>query len=300
MDTTLQSASDHEGSAQRLRVDEIEGIEDAVSLHSTEATMIRVWRLAVLAALGFTAALGFALASPAQTMAQSFGSGRSTTNSSSTSGMFGPTTFGSSAGQSGTSSNSNSSNTQSASSAQSPLGSQLTSGQGLRGTVERQAFIGASSENITNVRSLQDVQGANRLGLNARGGLNSLGGLQNLFSQQGLFNQNGQQGQGQARSPLTIPIRLGFPNRPVIAAQFTPRFQQRLAKLPGLKALGPIEVTMEGRTAVLRGTVASEADRELAAGLAKLEPEVLEVQNELVVGSAETTAEESSPEPPSN
>jgi hypothetical protein len=133
---------------------------------------------------------------------------------------------------------------------------------------------------------MQNVQGANPSGFNPRGGLNSLGGLQSLFSQNG-FNQNGQ-GQGQPRMPLTIPIRLGFANRPIATAQFTSRFGQRLAKLPGLKALGPIEVTMEGRKAILRGTVASEDDRQLAAGLAKLEPEVLEVQNELVVGSAET------------
>jgi osmotically-inducible protein OsmY len=63
--------------------------------------------------------------------------------------------------------------------------------------------------------------------------------------------------------------------------------------------LGKIEATLEGnRTVVLRGRVATEADRQLAEGLARLEPAAMAVRNELVVGSAPGTTAEAVPPPP--
>ena len=54
---------------------------------------------------------------------------------------------------------------------------------------------------------------------------------------------------------------------------------------------GPASVTMEGRTAVLRGKVATAEDRELAAALTLMEPDVKDVRNELVVDSLATPVE---------
>jgi osmotically-inducible protein OsmY len=85
-------------------------------------------------------------------------------------------------------------------------------------------------------------------------------------------------------------MRLGFQPVAIEPVRIT-GFAVRLNKIPGLSQLGPIQASLEGRTAVLRGTVASEADRQLAEGLAMLEPEVLAVRNELVVGSPGTTGE---------
>jgi len=154
-------------------------------------------------------------------------------------------------------------------------------------SIQSQNFIGNSAATATNVRSMQGTAAG---GQGGRGGQNSLAGLQGLFSQMGQpngFNQNGQQ--DEARMPLSIPIRLGFPSRPFVGTQFAGRFENRLAKLPALKALGPIEVTMDGQTAILTGRVATEADRQLAEGVARLEPEVADVQNDLVVDSAATS-----------
>jgi osmotically-inducible protein OsmY len=54
-----------------------------------------------------------------------------------------------------------------------------------------------------------------------------------------------------------------------------------LQNLVGRNGLRPIEVTLQGRTAVLRGGVATPHNRDLAARLALLEPGVDQVQNEL-------------------
>jgi len=143
------------------------------------------------------------------------------------------------------------------------------------------------------------MQGTGGATLGGRGG--AAGGftnLRNAFSQQNRqtgFNaqqaQRSQQGGTQSQSQIRIPLRLGFQPRAVAAPRFNVTFSERLAKTPSFQRVGSINVSLEGRTAVLRGTVASEADRQLAASLARLEPEVLAVQNELVVGSAETTGE---------
>jgi hypothetical protein len=163
---------------------------------------------------------------------------------------------------------------------------QLTGNERFLRENRQGAFVGADVGEAVNLRS--------QMGANAQ--MQGMRNLQGLFQQLGrgsdLNNQPRGNQQGRAQTQLRIPIRLGFQGRPVVAPQFTAKFQQRLTKLPGLNVIGPIEVTLEGRTAVLRGTVATEADRELAAGLARLEPEVLDVRNELVVGAAATTGEE--------
>ena len=48
---------------------------------------------------------------------------------------------------------------------------------------------------------------------------------------------------------------------------------------------------MVGQTAVLRGTVMTEAERQLAEGLIQLEPGVQAVLNELEVATPESTVE---------
>ena len=57
----------------------------------------------------------------------------------------------------------------------------------------------------------------------------------------------------------------------------------KLVRVFQVGSVGPIRVTMEGSTAVLTGVVASEQDRQLAEGVALLEPEVETVRNELTV-----------------
>jgi osmotically-inducible protein OsmY len=49
---------------------------------------------------------------------------------------------------------------------------------------------------------------------------------------------------------------------------------------------GTVNVSVEGSTVTLRGTVNSEEDRQLAAQMAMLEPAVMSVQNDLKVAAA--------------
>jgi hypothetical protein len=61
------------------------------------------------------------------------------------------------------------------------------------------------------------------------------------------------------------------------------RFTQRVAKLPGLQTSGVTMLAAEGRTAVLRGKVASTEQADLLGRLALLEPGISNVQNELTI-----------------
>ncbi len=62
--------------------------------------------------------------------------------------------------------------------------------------------------------------------------------------------------------------------------------RQRLKRYQTLRSFGPLEVSVEGRTAILRGTVASAKERALAELLVQLEPGVSTVQNDLRVKPA--------------
>ncbi len=146
----------------------------------------------------------------------------------------------------------------------------------------RGAFVGADTGDTGNLRSLQTgpvrTQAAN---------FSQLG---NLFAQ-GMqqINQANNQGNRQ-QTPVRVSLRLGFTPQPVSRTTVT-AFETRLTQLPGIHFVGPAQVTMEGRTAVLRGTVASEDDRQLAEALAMMEPAVQNVRNELVVDSSATAVE---------
>jgi hypothetical protein len=210
---------------------------------------------------------------------------------STTSGMFGSTTLGSTNGASPQS-----------------LGQGMTQGMSSGATQS-----GAGQGGITNTQS-QMIQGGGPVNVQAGGstgfiGQSSANNAQNFYAsgqgargnqnfsalsqlmakaQQNQFNQQQAQKNArstqQAQSQFRVPLRLGFQPQPVPASSIVP-YVQRMTKIPGLARLGPIQATLEGRTAVLRGTVASEADRQLAEGLARLEPEVMAVRNELVVGN---------------
>lgn len=150
-------------------------------------------------------------------------------------------------------------------------------------------FVGASSQNARSVGNVMSGQNSGQMG--------GLGGQLGQFGQsfgQGRNNRNGQNGFGQQNNrnnnqpqgALRVPLKLGFTPTPVASSTFTAQTTARLQKLPALKNQRGVNVAMEGSTVVLRGEVASEADRELAEGLMMLEPEVSAVRNELVVRSA--------------
>jgi hypothetical protein len=229
-------------------------------------------------------------------------SSRSTTGTTSP-GLFGSNTVGSannfnapsgSTGGTGSSSTSGSSTGGSSTggsggtSAQDPFAQQNIASQSraptIQTTQQRGAFVGADSADTTNARSLQGTNARN-----SQFGNNGLAQLQNLFSQ-GMQNIN-QGNQAGAQVQIPVALKLGFTPQPVSPARFQ-AFQTRLTRLPSIRFVGPASVTLEGRTAVLRGTVATAEDRELAEALTMMEPDVQVVKNELKVDSSATTAED--------
>ena len=147
---------------------------------------------------------------------------------------------------------------------------------------QQRGFVGADSSNTVNFLSLQAANG--QTGARATGN-NGMSQLNNLFSQ-GLQQLN-QQTQRAARPQIRVPLRSSFQPQPLSVAQVR-RIEENINKLPAIRFIGPARLEMQDRTAVLRGVVASEDDRRLAENLAKMEPEVLAVRNELTVDSSAT------------
>jgi osmotically-inducible protein OsmY len=162
------------------------------------------------------------------------------------------------------------------------------------------------------------IQGANgqRTGMNGMNGMNGLNGLngQMGFGQNRNNRQNQQQrqnlggGQNNARGTTsTRSVRtsyvIDFSHPEITTSKVATKLTTELSKSRALSAIGPIDVQMEGRTAILRGVVATDYDRSLAERLALLEPGVAQIQNELEVRSsrpltpAEQRARSGSPGP---
>src|SRR5262245_39024837 len=231
---------------------------------------------------------------------------------SATSGMFGNTTLGGTGGATpqplgqgmttGMSSNATQGGSGQGGGGQggTPMGqSQMQAGGGMQQVQAGGAtgFIGQSSANSAGVFNASGQRGMGNQNFNA---------LRTLATQSRQNQFNAQQAQKanrtttQAQSQFRVPLRLGF--QPTAGANTAPlpKLNTAFTKVSGLTKLGPIEATLEGTTAVLRGRVATEADRQLAEGLARLEPGVGAVRNELVVGSAAATTTESLPSPTSS
>jgi hypothetical protein len=80
-------------------------------------------------------------------------------------------------------------------------------------------------------------------------------------------------------------LQVSFSYSAPSAQDLAPVLSQRLAACPECHAIGPIEVSLAGRTAIVRGQVASERDRFLAQQLLLFEPGISSVRNELTVQS---------------
>jgi hypothetical protein len=242
--------------------------------------------------------LGFNVTAPRICSAQARGS--------TTQGMFGTSQVGNPAGASasGTGSGMTMGQGSTNSSAQVPgntsssMGNSLGLGANMQNFTPGGAtgFVGANSQSATNLMSRAGTQGA------VQAGRVNFGSLTNLMNQsrQNQFNQ--QQAQKAARTAsqpqgqFRVPLRVGFQMANSSSMGTGAAISQRMVKMPGLSQAGRITASLEGQTAVLRGTVPSEGDRQLAEALAQLEPGVITVRNELVVGS--TPSQPAEPLPP--
>jgi osmotically-inducible protein OsmY len=178
---------------------------------------------------------------------------------------------------------------------------QMGMGGQLVTPLQNTGFVGASSASgnflsrvgTTGQPGMTGVGGVGGALGNVGGARVNLGNLQNLMnrSRQNTFNQ--QQAQRAARgavgsqgqSPVPIRLSLGFQPQPVSTPRLTATLTQRLTSVPALPSANQIRLEMAGQTVVLRGTVASEDERQLAEGLVRLEPGVAAVRNELVVAA---------------
>ncbi len=107
------------------------------------------------------------------------------------------------------------------------------------------------------------------------------------YGRSGYSSPYGRRGaMGQGTQYLQTGIDLAFPPvRPTIE-QVLPSLSARLERSSRIRVQSPVEVTLREGTATLKGVVASEHDRALAEQLARLEPGVFQVQNELSVAPA--------------
>lgn len=130
------------------------------------------------------------------------------------------------------------------------------------------AFVGTDSGDATNALSNMNGQ---------QGAANPLQGLQNLIRNAPNLNNN-------ANNSRTIRarVKIGFQPQPVFSSAQRATVTTRMMRLPRFEG-SQIAVLMEGETAILRGTVDSEQEKTLAAGVVRLEPGVWDVRNELIV-----------------
>ena len=180
-----------------------------------------------------------------------------------------------------------------------------TSGQGQSFMIERDpsqtvgstagSFLSRSNAPGTSGTRFGTVQGFGSLAGGTAGLTSSLiggttmgGAIGRGMGQTGIGGtQMGAQTQasGSSRS-IRFKIRSGFTVPRAALTAVSQRFEQRLSRLPGLADATAVQVQMEGSTAVLTGSVASDREAELIARLAVLEPGIDSVRNELTVGGA--------------
>jgi len=237
------------------------------------------------------ASLVFASAASAQFTQQQFGQPQTNIGGGSqTYGSFGSRTLGGGISGRSTAGRSTSQTMPTLQSAQEGAGGVQQGSRFLREN-RQGAFVGADTADAANLRS----NAAN----SQMSGLNSIFGPQSAFGElarqsrrQNDFIQN--QTQGPGRKPLRISIKADIPLNGSLSSptSVSREFEARLKRIPALENAGTIKVTMEGRTAVLTGTVKSERDREIAEGLAMLEPGISAVRNQLDVDASAATSEE--------
>jgi hypothetical protein len=150
--------------------------------------------------------------------------------------------------------------------------------QGLVGGNDVGGFIGGLASGM----AMTGIQGGGRGGVQQQG----RGGRGN--QQQNNQGRNGRNQQRQVRTVLDLGFNMPPRNQSAVATTVA----QRLAQSRGVQAMSPVTVTMNGRVAVLSGTVPTDHARNVAEQLALLEPGVSKVQNDLTIAQDSSEATE--------
>jgi len=93
--------------------------------------------------------------------------------------------------------------------------------------------------------------------------------------------------------PMRPPMRPAFAT-PEISSTATTAVGRLIERVSQVRKLSPITVTQQNETLILRGRVATDRDRLLAESLARLEPGVWDVRNELEVAKPDSSGSTSS------
>lgn len=157
-------------------------------------------------------------------------------------------------------------------------------GFGQQGMQQDQGFIGRDAEDARNV--------LDRMGGRERRGFMFDVMVENLSE----MRDQRRRYEGRNREPSPARVRLvpQFP-APAIVAEGAPapvvqaRLEQTLS-LPNISAAAGANVTMDGRTATVRGTVATEHHRQLVERLVSVQPGVSTVDNQLTVAAEPSDA----------
>jgi len=248
-------------------------------------------RFALLTAASCLTALVFAPHARAQGTGQ-FGSG-GTRATSGSSGLFGSRTVGGgvSAGQrsfGGTSGGLGATTDQ-----QANVGQLTGNERFMRGARQPGQFVGGDAADVQSfIGAISGAGGGNRgLGsaFGAQGGRGG-GQYQNQYNQNG----GGPNGQGGQNTAAQIPVRtrliVGFAPPVIDAARVETLLSRAMTRMPAVSAVGPVQVQVQNRTAVLTGQVATAHARDLAEQLARLEAGIDQVENRLTVAPSNPPA----------
>jgi hypothetical protein len=172
------------------------------------------------------------------------------------------------------------------------------SGTGIGQTRQPGDFIGVNSDQMTGrnfigVGQVNGTPGASP-GMSGygNGGMSGFGARNSSMMPNGYGSgspygnsQGGMYGNERGAVSIRTTLTVGFENPSANSRQFSSSLAQRLADLPAIHWRTPGQVEIQGRTAILRGVVATEHDRDLAARVVRLEAAIDQVQNQLTVAS---------------
>lgn len=145
----------------------------------------------------------------------------------------------------------------------------------LRDNRQPGSFVGTDSADAQNF-----VGGSGGAG----GFFQGLSGLLQLDS----ANANSQGNQASAQQTVRVLRQVAFDPPLPPQGEVGTRLSARLSETPGIRSLGPVQVEVIQRTAILRGMVATDHDRVIAELLVGLEPGISQVQNDLTVAPTVT------------
>jgi hypothetical protein len=169
----------------------------------------------------------------------------------------------------------------------------LSSARFVRGNRQPNDFVGGSAQDA------QHFVGGAPEGASA-GNWSPSGGSMSPWTPGGGFpgsrqnaNRNQQGAEGNAEptaASIRTTFRAAFDHPEPDAEQLSTSLALRLAKTSAIQTRTPIRVELQGRTAILRGAVSTEHDRDLAEQMIRLEAGIQAVKNEIVVGSPTSAA----------